>query len=360
MSSSNGITHGGLPVGLAPVQGGKPPVTPATLTTPPVSEEHLARKYGFVAYDDDFWGAPEPEFLIPEILAEAGVALMYSRSGQGKSLLAQDWAVGFAVKCAVMGKTVERMRVLYIDKENSQRDWRDRLVSMGLSRDDSEVLREYLHYSVLGDWKPLDGPDGGTEVLDYVVKNDIKLVIMDTNSKMVVGEENGNDTWNDLHRYTTVPLKREGVAVIQLDHTGKNEDAGPRGGSSKMNNMDVVWKLWASTNGEYVTLKCEKDRPGMYGGEGHEVKMSRRKDPLVHAPIGEGTSFASLVEQDIKHEQRLDQIIDNLDRLGLPPGVGRAKALEALKKADLDTGGRDLADAVKERKRRHGLVVDDD
>ena len=70
-----------------------------------------------------------------------------------------------------------------------------------------------------------------------------RAVIIDTASKVIAGEENSNDTQQAFYRNTVVPLKRTGVAVLVLDHTGKDIERGARGGSAKTDNVDLAFEL---------------------------------------------------------------------------------------------------------------------
>jgi hypothetical protein len=56
-------------------------------------------------------------------------------------------------------------------------------------------------------------------------------VVIDTVSRAIDGEENSNDTW----------LNQLGIAMIRLDHSGKDETKGMRGGSAKSGDVDAVW-----------------------------------------------------------------------------------------------------------------------
>lgn len=59
------------------------------------------------------------------------------------------------------------------------------------------------------------------------------MVVIDTISRAVGGEENDNDTWLNFYQYTGLRLKQAKVSVIRLDHTGKDLTEGERGGSAK-------------------------------------------------------------------------------------------------------------------------------
>lgn len=78
------------------------------------------------------------------------------------------------------------------------------------------------------------------------------VVVIDTISRAVHGEENSADTWRGFYNCTGIELKRRGVTWVRLDHAGKDPTRDQRGSSSKGDDVDVVWKLTRTENG--VTL----------------------------------------------------------------------------------------------------------
>lgn len=309
---------------------------------------------GWLDWGDDFWRLTKPPMLVPGVLAEGGVALVYCGPGRGKSLVWQDVCAGFAVRGRVLGVEVEPQPVVYVDHENSMTDIRDRLGSMGLTARDAGGLRERFHYSLLGDWPPLNTRDGGDALIAEVQRLGARLVVLDTNSKLVMGEENSNDTWQGLHVHTVKRLKRLGVAVVQLDHSGKDEERGVRGGSAKTNNVDVVWKLWAAPGDKpgVRTLECEKDRPSAYGGVGAVAQLDVRYHPLEHVLRSGGAGLEPAVEKMMEAEAKVEAIVDALDALGVDPAFNRAKVRPILRDQapGLKASNADLDQAIKRRR----------
>jgi hypothetical protein len=294
----------------------------------------------------------KPPMLIPSVLAEGGVGLLYCGPGRGKSLICQDIAVGFAVRGTVFGVEVESQAVVYVDHENSMSDIRDRIGSMGLAQADAVSLRSHFHYSLLGDWPPLNTREGGDVLIEEAQRLSARLVILDTNSKLIKGEENSNDVWQGMHSHTTKRLKRLGIAVLQLDHSGKDEDKGVRGGSAKTNNVDVVWKLWAASGDQprFRTLTCEKDRPSAYGGVGSVVRLDVEYSPLQHVlSVGALPSGAA---SEMAKSTRIDAIVDALDSLGVHPSLNRDKVRRILREGmpELKASNVDLGEAIKRRR----------
>jgi len=172
-------------------------------------------------WDDDF---PESEWLVEPLIETGQAVSLYSPAKTGKSLLALELAGALAVGRPVLGNAAkEPTNVLYIDHENTRADIRDRLADMGYDAD-ADLSR--LHYSLLADWPPLDTEAGGDRLHAEADRLGARLVILDTVSRAISGEENSSDTFIRLYRHTIRPLNADGVAFIRLDHLGKDRTKG--------------------------------------------------------------------------------------------------------------------------------------
>lgn len=244
------------------------------------------KRAGYIDWADDaFWNPPEPKILIPGIAGEGQTVSLIAPGGLGKSLIAQDSGIGLTVRENVFGVDVQPATIIYLDRENSGRGVSKRMTAMGISTADHKKLRDRFHYSLLGSIPDLDTEAGGRWLMGEVEKTGATCIIVDTASKVVAGEENSNDTWKGLHNHTLVGLRARGVAVIILDHVGKDEGRGARGGSAKKDNCDVMWSLSLGrplhTGEEVLVLTCMKDRDGDFGGEGSKRHLIREKQPIT-------------------------------------------------------------------------------
>ncbi len=301
---------------------------------------------GYQRYDEAFWNPPRPSLLVPSVLVEGQVGVIYAPGGQGKSLVSQDIAIGLTCRGSVFGQPVDLRTVLYIDRENSARGLLKRMRAMGLSREHSELLRERLHYSLLGGWPPFDSEPGARVLLEEVDRLQPDLVVVDTLSKVVQGEENTNDTWNGLHSRSMIALKERGVSVLQLDHTGKDPSRGQRGGSAKLDNADVVWLLTAADPN--VRLENKKDREGDYSPV---LYLQRRRTPVLEHVLVPELSAAATAE--LAARSRVNSLVELLDREGCPvAGRPTVQAWLAEHHPELSTTKETVTDAVRVRKQR--------
>jgi hypothetical protein len=151
---------------------------------------------------------------------------------------------------------------------------------MGYNTFDEHRLSEHLHLAQLQAWPPLDSTAGGTMLQGEAHRVGASVVIIDTISKLIVGEENSNDTQQALYRHTIVPLKRAGIAVLILDHTGKDTERGARGGSAKTDNIDLAFELLLRGR-DMLTLRCSHAR---FRDDSltHPTFLRRTSGPLAH------------------------------------------------------------------------------
>lgn len=246
------------------------------------------------------------EWIVEPILAARRLVALYSAPKVGKSLLMLEIAVAIALGREVIGVTPSQRRVLYVDFENDPRgDIRRRLEAMGFGPDDGPALNDGLCYLSFPSLAKLDTPQGGFELLSTAREYDCDVIVIDTVSRAVGGEENDNDTWLAFYRDTGMLLKGAGIACIRLDHSGKDAEKGMRGGSAKYGDVDAVWKLSAESE-TVLNLDCTDHRMPI---EHDHVTLVRESHPVLHHRlIGDRVMALDYREQEISRE---------IDRLGI-------------------------------------------
>lgn len=184
------------------------------------------------------------ELLAGGVFARGRMTVIYAPAKTKKSLLVQFLTARLALGWETFGATPEGpLSIVYVDQEMTEQDWHERLRDFGYSTEQMAALGRYLHVKNLQDWPPLDTPEGGRELAGVAALHNADLVVVDTLSKVLSGPENENDTFQSFYRNTLMPLKREGRGAVVLDHPGKDVSRGPRGGSAKTDNVDLVWEM---------------------------------------------------------------------------------------------------------------------
>lgn len=225
--------------------------------------------------------------IIPDIINAGQIVSLVGQGGTGKSLLMFDIALALATGQSVLGHPpAEPMSVLYIDMENPLGDVYKRRTNLGYH--DNRLER--LMYYHMPDLPALDTKAGGQFIEAMVGRHSPDLVVFDTISKLVAGEESKSDTWQDLYKYSLVPLRQINCAAVILDHQGHDATKGARGSSAKRDNVDLQWIQ--ACKGDLVTLKRDKCRT-LHDIE--TLKIRRGGTPLRHTieidPVQECMAF---------------------------------------------------------------------
>ncbi len=276
----------------------------------------------------DVWNhIDEEDWIVEPLLPARRLVALYSAPKVGKSLLMLELAVAISRGTPVLGTKIDRpRRVLYVDFENDPyADIRERLQAMHVTPEQLDNLC-YLSFPTIGH---LDGEAGSLELLAAAEVYNCEVVVIDTVSRSVGGDENENDTWLNFYRHTGMKLKKAQKALIRLDHTGKDESKGQRGGSAKVGDVDAVWKMTRVTDTTF-RLDCEAHRMPIAE---KTLVLHRETNPLHHKVEALGAYGA--------YRAREDEWEKALTEAGAGPEVSVRTAQEILRAASL--GGRQSA-----------------
>jgi hypothetical protein len=273
-------------------------------------------------------------WLVPGLLQAGRYASLVGAAKVGKSLLALEIAAALATGRRAVGHDVGPVGVLYVDHENPLDDVLGRLRDLGYGPEDDLGRLAFL---TMPPMPPLDTEPGGTALLAAARAAGVELVVIDTLSRTIAGDESESRPVLDLHRHTIVPLRRDGTAILAVDHLGKDPTRGARGTSAKADAADVVWQMTARGT-ELVEVRATHRRQLGYL---ETVLLHRRTDPLLrHVPADAGAH----VEDDVT------RLAARLDDLGLPPDAGRDRCRTALRDAGETAATELLAAAIRHRK----------
>jgi hypothetical protein len=293
--------------------------------------EAAAPAYTYQPLDwDALWAdESEEEWLVHGVIPAKRLGVLYSAPKVGKSLLAYELAARLSMGMDVFGIPTEAKRVLYVDFENTPKgDIKPRLRDMGFGGQRLSNLF-VLSFPALG---KLDTEQGARDLAKAVVEFKPDLVILDTISRMIGGEENSNDTWIKVYNNTLMMLKAAEVAVLRLDHTGKDASKGQRGGSAKSGDVDYIWHLEREGSRRILTLDASR---GVMPDD--ELVLIEKTNPLRHERHSVGRKLAKAQDQHSHIVEQMDfncfpmnltarQLTDWCKDAGIP---GRAETLRA-------------------------------
>lgn len=270
------------------------------------------------------------EYVLDPFLPLGRTTTVASPPKLGKSLFGLEIAATVATGRHMWGKDVTQRQVLYLDQEMSQADLRERLRDMGFTpNDDFSALRYYLHEP----WPYLDTPQGGAMLLDAVKEAAAELVVIDTQSKVVEGDENDAGTMTRFFKHTLGPLKALGVTVLLFNHLGRDASRGARGSSQKSADVDAVWTM-TSRGENKLTLTRTHNRTR----HGEDVLyLDRCLEPLRHELIG----------ADDRLEEVIKAMIRKMTNMDLDPTLSANAALALAHKEGLTGRGATQREAYK-------------
>ena len=289
----------------------------------------------------EFWTADhgEAEWLAEPIIPAGRSTALFAPGGTGKSLLALTIAAAIATGAPIFGITAPAINVLYLDYEMTPDDLAERLEAMGYS-DNTDLTR--LHYALLPSLPGLDLPEGGKAVVRLAELVGADLVVIDTFSRAVIGDENDADTVRNWYRNTGLHLKHDGRAFLRVDHAGKDTSKGQRGTSAKNDDVDVVWQMTAKDEGAF-TLTAKKRRMGWVP---EKVELQRiEKAGILTFELADDTSWPSGTAE----------VANILDALKLPANVTARAAAKAMRDAGKGSDDKKVRAAVKYRRSRTSL-----
>lgn len=284
----------------------------------------------------DFWSEKDDllsDWAVEPLIPAGRQVAIWARAKVGKSLLALDVSAASATGASVLGQPCrDPIEVVYVDLEMTASDLRDRMEALGYGpKSDLERLRYYQAV----DLPPLDSALGGDVMAAICDKWQARLLVVDTMARAVNGEENNSDTYRNFQQHTGGKLRALGVAVVLLDHGGKDARQGQRGSSAKEDGVDVVFRL--AQVGEFLVLHRTHSRVPWVPAE---VNIRREDEPLLRhvlAPVAYPDGTADLA--------------DLLDDLAVPLTCSIRDTMATLRDASQGRRQDVVAAALKYRRR---------
>ena len=257
----------------------------ADLTPDQARLQWVTDNLGLIDWEALWADESEEEWIAYPLIPARRLIALYSAPKVGKSLLLLELAAAIACGRPVLGNPAGPPRVvLYVDFENDPKaDIRERLQNMGYAPADLGNLK-VLSFPTMS---TLDSEKGSEQLMAAVEALGAEIVVIDTVSRAIAGDENENDTWLDFYRHTGLKLKQAQVALVRLDHAGKDEAKGQRGGSAKSGDVDAVWRM-TRTSDDLYDLICEANRMPI-DPESRILTIERTDDdgPLRHIVKGD-------------------------------------------------------------------------
>lgn len=272
-----------------------------------MSDAEQSDYLGFVDWQSLWDDESIERWYVPNFICEGRAHSFYAASGLGKSLLMLEACAGLASGKSVFGyPPQEPIMVLYIDNENTPKgDVKPRLKAMGFSHEELANLK-YLSFP---NFNPLNTKAGGEAIIKVLDLFEPQLLVLDTFSRFLEGDENQSMTAQTFYNWTGKVLKKRGIAYVRIDHMGKNPAAETRGSSAKKDDVDLVWLMKEVEADSKFQMLNEKARVGISASSYYLV---REHEPLRHRVL-HGLDWGHLAELAARPEKALALIEERME-----------------------------------------------
>ena len=295
---------------------------------------------------------PERQRFLPW-LVEGGLVMVFGPRGVGKTYFSIGLAAALTCQTQFMKWDVEKPAgVLLVDGEMSLGDLRSRIVEMlpGEPVAPLEIVSHEIVFEREEKDLNLGLPEWQDAIGTYLEDHpDIRVVIIDNLSCLLPGvAEDKRDEWANKVLPFLLGMRRRGIAVVMLHHSGKGGDQ--RGTSSREDQLNTVIKLvqppaYDATKGAQFVVSFTKSR-NAFGDEIKDFEVE-----LINNDTGGLTWAWRDVEQS--NEDRLLQLArdgvehvnDAAEELGISKGQV-SKLKKRLQAKGMLEQGRDLKPVV--------------
>ena len=286
-----------------------------------------ARVFGTVMFDDVELD-PDTEWLVPGVLPDNALSVVWGEPGSGKSFFTLDMALAIAGGGTWQGRECCQGGVAYVAAEGG-RGVKKRLLAYR-----KRFGAAGLPFALIPSALDLCTEDHETEALISELRGvaaelpvPLRLVVIDTLSRVLGGaNENDSQDMGALIRNADRIREATGAHVMFVHHGGKDRDRKTRGHSSLYGALDTAIEVTACESSGLRTAKVRKQKDGE---DGHAFNFRLEVETIAVAEAGDITSCVVVPEDG---HQALEPQTSRK-----PSGVN-AIALDALRRAIQEHG----------------------
>jgi len=206
---------------------------------------------------------PDPEWIVPEVLAADSFAVLYGAPGAAKSFMALDLACSIASGFTFHGALVKRGQVLVSVGEGLRgMKWREEAWTLAHSEADTDALDRNLHILPravhLLEEREADMFINTAEYIAQTSDEPLRLVIIDTLARaMVGGDENSAKDMGMAVDVCERIRRATGATVLAVHHSGV-EGTRERGSTSLRGAADTSIMMQKEENGNNIIFSPKK------------------------------------------------------------------------------------------------------
>lgn len=190
---------------------------------------------------------PPVPFIIPDYLP-SGLTFLIGKPKVGKSWLAMQLALSVMTGGKMLNRNVEKGRVLYLALEDNERRLQIRMRKQNWIAHEGGV--EFMFSDTFRDQITALNAGGGKRLLRYIEKQKYRVVIVDTFSRSIQGDQldpaEMTEAVGPLQQYAL----NKGIALVIIDHMPKNSGdisdpiANIYGSVAKAGVTDTAWAIY--------------------------------------------------------------------------------------------------------------------
>jgi len=206
---------------------------------------------------------PDPTWIIDKVLPQKVVTQLYGESGCYKSFAALDMALSICSGIPWMGKyKTTQSKVIYVGAEGGP-GYKKRIISW-LADNNLKISAIEDNFRFLPESLPLDSSLDCEvflhKVVDFVGKDAVDLIILDTQARCTEGvDENSSTEMGLIVKQIDRFKKLLHTTVLLVHHTGYTEGRA-RGSSAVKAALDTQFSMRKTKNKMVVRFKCEKQK----------------------------------------------------------------------------------------------------
>lgn len=184
----------------------------------------------------------EINYYLYPIVPEDSIVLVVGQPGVGKTffLMSLCDAITKGRDFGIWKNLIGEKKILYIDAEMPYKIFQKNIRDLNVNDNFMSYCKSYT-YMKTGESMVLTNSLYRKEVMEYAVKNDIKIIVFDNLSVLAPEiDENKKQDYDPLNQFF-LELRAVGVTSIVVHHTNKSRDQS--GHKSKENNVDNIMYL---------------------------------------------------------------------------------------------------------------------
>lgn len=290
----------------------------AALTAGAVTPEANKRSRFYAEDDEEMDRTPPVNWLVPGLLQQRSLAMLYGDQGAYKTFLALDLGLGVATNLPALGVQPEITGpVFYATNEGIGKLKRERRMAWRNARQVEGVTQFYVMRA------PLIA--SGEEVVEFLAEMKTRLngrwpalIIIETVSKMMVGLDPTRDAPKFI-KFQEDLVDAFGCTVLSIHHVGHDDSKGPRDAYAYQAGVDTLLLARAhkASRAVEVFVKKHKDHeepsaPYTFIGKPisgslvfdpiareEHAKLTAKIDPLSPNAVGTALLALGAVAQDV-------------------------------------------------------------